>query len=227
MISIRRSRMLVLLLFAVGVGVVGGWAAGHAQSDRRPAAQAPLPTTPSDGARLVPAALPLGASGSFAQVVETVGPAVININSIVRGGGGRTPVEEFFGDEFFRRFFGDVPERERRFAVRGRRLLRQPSPLPPAPEPAPDDTRRHGQREDEEEEGERRSVLDPERHPGDLGRDDVQVVRKRHRRIVERVGELRQVEGAAVKRMGAVSPAARDRPRMTPVRIPGSACGNT
>ena len=28
-----------------------------------------------------------------------------------RGGGGRTPFEEFFGDEFFRRFFGDVPER--------------------------------------------------------------------------------------------------------------------
>ena len=24
-------------------------------------------------------------------------------------GGGRTPVEEFFGEEFFRRFFGDVP----------------------------------------------------------------------------------------------------------------------
>ena len=25
---------------------------------------------------------------------------------------GRTPVEEFFGDEFFRRFFGDAPERQ-------------------------------------------------------------------------------------------------------------------
>ena len=28
------------------------------------------------------------------------------------GGGGRTPIEEFFGEEFFRRFFGDTPERE-------------------------------------------------------------------------------------------------------------------
>jgi serine protease Do len=52
-------------------------------------------------------------SGSFAQVVEAVAPAVVNINTFVtRGGGPRTPVEEFFGEEFFRRFFGDAPERE-------------------------------------------------------------------------------------------------------------------
>jgi len=38
---------------------------------------------------------------------------VVNINTLTaRGGGGRTPVEEFFGEEFFRRFFGEVPERE-------------------------------------------------------------------------------------------------------------------
>src|SRR5947199_10436941 len=40
-------------------------------------------------------------------------PSVININTVSRGAGlqGRTPFEEFFGEEFFRRFFGEVPER--------------------------------------------------------------------------------------------------------------------
>jgi serine protease Do len=126
MISIRRSRMLVLLLFVAGLGVAGGWVAGHAQSERRPAAPAPMSVTPTDGARLIPAALPLG-SGTFAQVVETVGPAVININSIIRAGSGRTPVEEFFGDEFFRRFFGDVPEREQLQRSLGSGVIVDPS----------------------------------------------------------------------------------------------------
>jgi serine protease Do len=51
-------------------------------------------------------------AGSFARVAEMVKPAVININTVSRGGlPGRTPFEEFFGEEFFRRFFGEVPER--------------------------------------------------------------------------------------------------------------------
>ncbi|PYO34146.1 MAG: peptidase, partial [Candidatus Rokuibacteriota bacterium] len=60
---------------------------------------------------IVPAALPVP-SGSFSQVAETVAPAVVNINTVTRGAAGRTPIEEFFGEEFFRRFFGEVPERE-------------------------------------------------------------------------------------------------------------------
>ena len=45
-------------------------------------------------------------------MAEAIKPAVININTVSQGGGGgRTPFEEFFGEEFFRRFFGDVPER--------------------------------------------------------------------------------------------------------------------
>ena len=40
-----------------------------------------------------------------------MGPAVVNINTVTRVSG-RTPVEEFFGDEFFKRFFGDAPERQ-------------------------------------------------------------------------------------------------------------------
>jgi serine protease Do len=110
MISIRRSTVFVLIVFASALGVAGGWAASHVRVEKQPAQIRPI--VPGEGARVIPAALPLGASGSFAQVVEAVGPAVVNINSFTRGGGARTPVEEFFGDEFFRRFFGDVPERE-------------------------------------------------------------------------------------------------------------------
>src|SRR5438046_10082762 len=46
-------------------------------------------------------------------MAETIKPSVININTVSRGAclQGRTPFEEFFGDEFFRRFFGELPER--------------------------------------------------------------------------------------------------------------------
>jgi serine protease Do len=51
-------------------------------------------------------------TGTFAKVAEAIKPAVININTVSRGGMmGRTPFEEFFGEEFFRRFFGETPER--------------------------------------------------------------------------------------------------------------------
>ena len=109
MIALRRTTLVFVVLLATAFGVgLGSWGAGavdSAKPSRKGAAsglQAPV----------IPAALPIP-SGSFAQVAETVGPAVININTVTRsGGGGRTPIEEFFGDEFFRRFFGDTPERE-------------------------------------------------------------------------------------------------------------------
>ena len=109
MISLRRTTLVFLVLVASAFGVgLGSWGAGavdsaKSQRQRSTALQAPI----------IPAALPIP-SGSFAQIAETVGPAVVNINTVTRGGaGGRTPIEEFFGDEFFRRFFGDEPERER------------------------------------------------------------------------------------------------------------------
>src|SRR5262249_8506222 len=50
--------------------------------------------------------------GSCGGVAGVIRPAVININTVSKGGpGGRTPFEEFFGEDFFRRFFGDAPER--------------------------------------------------------------------------------------------------------------------
>src|SRR5213078_2268503 len=61
---------------------------------------------------IVPVQMPLP-TVSFAAVAETIKPSVININTFSRGTGlqGRTPFEEFFGEEFYRRFFGEVPER--------------------------------------------------------------------------------------------------------------------
>jgi serine protease Do len=71
------------------------------------------PAVTMSEAPILPVQMPLS-SGTFAKVAEAIKPAVININTVGRGGGGppgRTPFEEFFGEEFFRRFFGEAPER--------------------------------------------------------------------------------------------------------------------
>ena len=116
MISIKRSTMAFMILVTLVIGAgLGTWGAGavdqvqQVQTKPAPPVSTPLTGLPS-GTRIVPAALPVP-SGSFAQVAENVGPAVVNINTVTRVSG-RTPVEEFFGDEFLRRFFGDVPERQ-------------------------------------------------------------------------------------------------------------------
>lgn len=60
---------------------------------------------------------------SFADLAEKVKPAVVNISTtktVTSGGFGMfrepfgqgSPFEHFFGDDFFRRFFGDMPERK-------------------------------------------------------------------------------------------------------------------
>ncbi len=102
--------------FAVGLtlALIGGAAVGALATTRGPGARAPLAqATPSTlEAPVIPVQMPL-TTGTFAKVAEVIKPAVININTVSRGGTGpgRTPFEEFFGEEFFRRFFGDVPER--------------------------------------------------------------------------------------------------------------------
>jgi len=61
-----------------------------------------------------------GAPASLADLTEKLGPSVVNISTTKvikgrsgRGSGGEAPFDRFFGnDEFFRRFFGDLPERE-------------------------------------------------------------------------------------------------------------------
>ncbi|HZP39163.1 MAG TPA: DegQ family serine endoprotease [Methylomirabilota bacterium] len=111
MISLKRSTLgfVVLVTLVVGAGL-GTWGAGAVDQIKPGAgAVAPLPTGTQP--RVVPAALPVP-SGSFAQVAESVAPAVVNINTVTRGVTGRTPVEEFFGDELLKRFFGEIPERQ-------------------------------------------------------------------------------------------------------------------
>jgi serine protease Do len=108
MILVKRSTLVFLLLMAIVVGAgLGTWGAGAVDL-----ARPPYPKAAPAGIQgpVVPAALPIP-SGSFAQVTESVAPAVVNINTLTRWTG-RTPIEEFFGEDFFRRFFGEVPERE-------------------------------------------------------------------------------------------------------------------
>ena len=113
MISLKRSTLgfVVLVTLVVGAGL-GTWGAGAVDQMKPSGTGVPLGPLPSGTQpRIVPAALPIP-SGSFAQVAESVAPAVVNINTVTRVSG-RTPVEEFFGDEMLKRFFGgDVPERQ-------------------------------------------------------------------------------------------------------------------
>ena len=106
MMQLRHRTLLVMLVLAVVAGVaLGAFAAGGADRVVRPVA-APLVDAP-----ILPVQMPL-TTGSFSKVADLVKPAVININTVSKGGPpGRTPFEEFFGEEFYRRFFGEAPER--------------------------------------------------------------------------------------------------------------------
>src|SRR5262247_2726086 len=99
----------VVIALALGVGL-GAVVTSRTSADRprMTLAQALPPVQ----APILPVQMPL-TTGTFAKVAEAIKPAVININTVGKGGGpmGRTPFEEFFGEEFFRRFFGDAPER--------------------------------------------------------------------------------------------------------------------
>jgi serine protease Do len=109
--QLKRRTFLAAQLIALAVGLgAGAFLTAHGGWERTPMlAQAP-PLLP-DAPPIIPVQMPL-ATGTFAKVAEAIKPAVINVNTVSRGGvPGRTPFEEFFGEEFFRRFFGDVPER--------------------------------------------------------------------------------------------------------------------
>jgi len=106
--QLKRRTFLGALVLALVVGVaLGAFTATRAELRRPMLAQAPASPLP-----LLPVQMP-PQGGTFAAVADAIKPAVININTFSRGTGlqGRTPFEEFFGEEFFRRFFGEVPER--------------------------------------------------------------------------------------------------------------------
>jgi len=72
-------------------------------------------------------------------------------------------------------------------------------PLPSCPGSRADDGGGEIHPKHEDEQDERRAVLDLDRHLGDLRGDDKQVIRKRHGRVERGVGEARQKEGRARK----------------------------
>jgi serine protease Do len=106
MMQLKRTYFVAALVLMLVAGVTLGAVAGG-RTERPP--QAAAPTAP-----VLPVQMPLN-TGTFAGVAEIIKPAVVNINTVSKGGtlgsGGRTPFEEFFGEDFFRRFFGDAPER--------------------------------------------------------------------------------------------------------------------
>jgi len=103
----RRTFVVALVLAVVAGGALGAFTATRAELRRSPAvAQTPVAPLP-----IVPVQMP-PQGGTFAAIADAIKPAVININTFARGGlQGRTPFEEFWGEEFYRRFFGEVPER--------------------------------------------------------------------------------------------------------------------
>src|SRR5260370_22024206 len=107
MVQLKRPYFVAALAVMLVAGVTLGAVAGS--RTERPAPPAAAPTAP-----VLPVQMPLN-TGSFAGVAEIIKPAVININTVSKGAGlgsgGRTPFEEFFGEDFFRRFFGEAPER--------------------------------------------------------------------------------------------------------------------
>src|SRR6266545_5834565 len=106
MVHLRRVSFALLLLLAFALGGLGGYAVSTGTERRdRATTSPPLPAIP-----ILPVQMPL-TTNTFAKVAEAIKPAVININTLTRGPAGRTPFEEFFGEEFFRRFFGEAPER--------------------------------------------------------------------------------------------------------------------
>jgi serine protease Do len=104
MMELRRKTFLGVLAVALLIGaVLGAFAKGRGGPEPAPLAQIQAP--------IVPVQMPLP-TVSFAAVAETIRPSVININTLSRGTfQGRTPFEDFFGEEFYRRFFGELPER--------------------------------------------------------------------------------------------------------------------
>jgi len=109
MMQVSRRMFLGAIVGALLVGAgFGAYTTGRAESRRvAPTAVAQVQ------APVLPVQMPLN-TGTFAKVADAIKPAVININTNTggrAGGSGRTPFEEFFGEDFFRRFFGDAPER--------------------------------------------------------------------------------------------------------------------
>jgi serine protease Do len=89
---------------AVGLALVFGLGTGVGIGTLGSSVAGPSPSPPLASAATAPT------GSTFARLAEAVKPAVINIATQSKSGG-RTPLEEHFGDDLFQRFFGDAPER--------------------------------------------------------------------------------------------------------------------
>ncbi|HEY7542489.1 MAG TPA: Do family serine endopeptidase [Methylomirabilota bacterium] len=109
MMQLKRRTFFAAVVLALAVGAALGVYSATRAELRRPPLEAQAPVTPIP---LIPVQMP-PQGGTFASIADAIKPAVININTVSRATGpqGRTPFEEYFGEEFFRRFFGEVPER--------------------------------------------------------------------------------------------------------------------
>ena len=106
MMQLKPRSFVAALLVAVVIGI----AVGATTSARVSLGRAAAPPASALDAPIIPVQMPM-TTGTFAKVAETIRPAVININTVSKGTMGRTPFEEFFGEDFYRRFFGEAPER--------------------------------------------------------------------------------------------------------------------
>src|SRR5499425_3944785 len=105
--QLKRRTFLAALAIALVAGVgLGAFSATRAELGRPVfVAQSQTPVAPIP---ILPVQMP-PQGGTFASVADAIRPAVINVNTVSRTSGpqGRTPFEEYFGEEFFRRFFGE------------------------------------------------------------------------------------------------------------------------
>src|SRR5580765_3705315 len=109
MMQLRRRTFFAAVVIALALGAALGVYSGTRAELRRPLLEAQAPVSPIP---VLPVQMP-PQGGTFASIADAIKPAVINI-TVSRSAGalqGRTPFEEYFGDEFFKRFFGEAPER--------------------------------------------------------------------------------------------------------------------
>jgi serine protease Do len=105
----RKTFMMFLLACLIGffiVSVVEVLRSSFVPSGPGPDVPAASATASGEGGRII---------GSFADLAERLKPSVVNISTTktVRSGGARSPFDRYFGGEdFFERFFGDIPRRE-------------------------------------------------------------------------------------------------------------------
>lgn len=112
-----------LLIFIALLGLMGGVLIAE-HLDLRPAAKSLGLLSAQKESTPAPAA-PISPQNIFVELAKKVKPGVVNISTtkVIKGGGRvfrhfspffreRDPFRDFFGEEFWERFFGDIPQRD-------------------------------------------------------------------------------------------------------------------